>query len=125
MGAASYFSTIWSWIKKWIDPVTVSKLVILSPEEVLRTMKEYIDITNIPTRFGGELEHEHGAEPLLDPAIHEILTWLPAANASLPMGPIKWVDGGDQSRTAVAVGKEGGEARCDRIAILNARKTPQ
>lgn len=123
MGAPSYVSTLLSWVKHWVDPVTLSKLVILSPAEALPTMKEYIDVTNIPKRFGGELEHEHGAEPLLDSAINEVLTWLPAANASLPMGPVKWIDDGEEYRVAVAVGREGGAARRDRIAILNPQKT--
>ncbi|KAL8781085.1 MAG: hypothetical protein Q9213_006167 [Squamulea squamosa] len=114
VGAPSYFSIMWKWIKAWIDPVTVSKLVILSPEEVLPTMKEYIDIANIPRRFGGELDHEHGMEVLLDPAISEVLTWTPAANSSLPSGPIKWIEGSEKSRIAVAVGKEGGKARSQK-----------
>lgn len=84
-------------------------------------MKEYMDIANIPKRFGGELDHEHGSEILLDPAINEALTWLPAANASLPSGPIKWVEGKEGSRVAITAGKEGGTARRDRIAILNRR----
>lgn len=122
MGAPSYFSTIWGWVKNWIDPVTVSKLVVLSHDEVLPTMRQYIDIANIPRRFGGELEYEHGAQPLLDPAIKDILTWEPPSHGSLPPGPIKWVDEGNGSRVAVAVGTEGYSARRNRIACLYPRK---
>ena len=122
MGAPSYFSAMWRWVKGWLDPVTVSKIVILSPEKVLPTLEEYIDIANIPKRFGGGLEFELGSKPLLDSVINGLLTWLPAGNKTLPMGPLKWIDGADGSRIAVAVGKDGGNVRCDRIAILKSRK---
>ncbi len=82
-------------------------------------MKELIDVANIPKRFGGELDHEHGSDIVLDPAISEILTWMPAADATLPLGPMKWIKGRDGSRIAVAVGNKGGQARHDKIAILN------
>ena len=111
---------MWRLIKVWLDPVTASKIVFLSPDEALPTMEKYIDIENIPKSFGGRLELEWRVEPNLDPVIKESLTWLPAGDGSVPKGPMKWVDGGNGSKVAVAVGKEGGKVRYDQIASLNA-----
>ena len=82
-----------------------------------------MDDDNIPKRFGGKLEYDFGSEMMLGPAISERLTWEPEVkNASLPQGPIKWVEGEEGSMVAYAVGKTGGEARRERIAVLKARE---
>ena len=82
-----------------------------------------MDDDNIPKRFGGKLEYDFGSEMMLGSAISERLTWLSEeTNPSLPQGPIKWVEGEEGSRIAVAVGKTGGEARREKIAVLKARE---
>ncbi|MCJ1479454.1 hypothetical protein MMC13_008140 [Lambiella insularis] len=121
IGAPSYFPTIWSWIKNWVDPNTVSKLFILTPDEVLPTLKQYIDVANIPQRFGGEFDYQHGMQPNIDPVIAKIMSWVPPS-ASLPMGPMKWVDTGKNKRMAVAIGTSEGQARNENIAVLDSKK---
>ena len=111
IGAASYFPTIWSWIKKWVDPHTVKKFHILHPSEVLSTFQQYLDTESIATTFGGDVEYEHGMRPRLDVEVEEVWKWL-SPNASLPMGPLKWVDQGKRGRVVVAVGNsEGGKEK--------------
>ena len=88
-------------------------------------MTQYIDIANIPRRYGGKLDYEHGSTPArLDPSIDEMLKWeTAAAKGSFPEGPMKWVEGGEQGeKVAVAVGREGGEVRSQRIAVSGVRK---
>ena len=49
-------------------------------------------------------------QPSLDPAIADMLTWMPP-NASLPMGPMKWVEDGKGGRAAVAAGSSDARGR--------------
>ena len=117
IGAPSYFPTVWSWIKKWVDPNTVKKLHILQPSEVLPTLQQYLDMQNIATKFGGDFEYQHGMRPQLDDEVKEVLQWLPPS-ASLPMGPLKWIDQGKEGRFVVAVGNSEGRAREEKVARL-------
>ena len=117
VGAPSYFPTVWGWIKKGLDPNTVKKLHVLQPAEVLPTLQQYVDMENIPQRFGGDLEFEHGMQPKLDPELSNALKWLPP-NASLPMGPVKWLDQGKRNRVIVAVGSSEGREKGEKIASL-------
>ncbi|KAL8815827.1 MAG: hypothetical protein Q9223_005075 [Gallowayella weberi] len=118
IGAPSYFSTIWGWIKKWVDAGTVEKLRILPQGEVLPTLKEFIDIENIPTRFGGQFEYETGMSYDLDPVIARRLVWKSGSDNKLPRGPIKWVETGDGNKMAIAVGSQGGKMRKEKLAVL-------
>ncbi|KAL8659055.1 MAG: hypothetical protein Q9226_000636 [Calogaya cf. arnoldii] len=119
IGAPSYFSTIWGWIKKWADPGTVEKLRILPQGEVLSTLKEYIDVADIPTRFGGQFQYEPGMPYSLDPILARRLVWKSgSADNKLPRGPIKWVETGDGSKVAVAVGSQGGKERREELAVI-------
>lgn len=72
---------------------------------------------NIPKKFGGGFDYQHGMQPSLDPTIADTLTWLPPS-AKLPIGSMKWVEGSKEGRVAVAVGCGGGRDRHERIAIL-------
>ena len=124
IGAPSYFPTIWGWIKKWVDPGTISKIFILSPEEVLPTLQQYAELADIPQRFGGEFEFYHGMQPVLDPVIADLLSWQPS-QSTLPKGPMKWVDEGWGRRAAVATGSSDGSGRNEKIAVLRPHKRSQ
>jgi hypothetical protein len=116
IGAPSFFPTVWSWIKRWFDPITVSKIFILSQADMLPTLSKYIATENIPKKYGGTLDFEWGARPNLDPAIQEALDWkVPGSNgsppASIPRGPVRWRELPDGGVEAVAVGKVDGKKR--------------
>lgn len=123
IGAPSYFPTVWSWIKKWVDANTVKKLHILQPLEVLPTLQQHLEMENIAQKFGGNFEYEHGMAPKLDPEVREVLKWLPP-NASLPMGPLKWIDQGKGERIVVAVGSSEGRERWEKVASLHRGRKP-
>lgn len=104
-------------MKRFVDPHTASKLVVLTRSEVLPTLKEHIDDASIPTIFGGSLSFEHGMLPDLEDAIRGSLDW-ETAEQILPPGPIKLVKEADGKKTALAVGSESGLKRSLRIATL-------
>ena len=106
-----------------MDPNTVKKLHILQSSEVLPTLQEYLDMQNIAKKFGGDFEYEHGMRPQLDAEVKEVLKWLPP-NASLPMGPLKWVNQGKEGRFVVAVGNSEGRAREEKVASLRSGAKP-
>ena len=123
IGAPSYFPTVFSWIKKWVDANTVNKVHILQPSEVLPTLQEYLDMENIAKKFGGDFEYDHGMQPKLDPEVERVLRWLPP-NASLPVGPLKWIDEGKGKRVVVAVGNNEGRGRGEKVASLRQGRKP-
>ncbi|KAL8993180.1 MAG: hypothetical protein Q9169_006536, partial [Polycauliona sp. 2 TL-2023] len=119
IGAPSYFSTIWGSVKKWVDPGTIEKIRVIPQGEVLSTLKEFIEVADIPTRFGGQFEYEPGMPYSLDPAIARRLVWKSrSSDNKLPKGPIKWVETGDGSKMAVAVGSHGGKERREELAVM-------
>ena len=91
---------------------------MLSRDEVLPTLKEYVELENIPTRFGGHFKYEPGMAYDLDPAIARRLVWLSGSNNTLPLGPIKWVATGDGCKMAVAVGSRAGKERVQKLAVI-------
>jgi hypothetical protein len=116
----SYFATIWNFLKKWVDPVTAAKVVVLSPTETPAALTEKIDPVNIPIQLGGKFAYEQGMVPNLDHSIQQSLTWLGEPN--LPPGPIKWVKDGNGDSKVIAVGSIDGKARREEVARLVARK---
>ena len=46
------FTTIWSMVRPWIDPVTVNKIKILGTN-YLEELKKDIDLDQIPIEYGG------------------------------------------------------------------------
>src|ERR1700722_15413767 len=72
IGAPSFFPTVWSWIKRWFDPITVSKIFILSQQDMKKTLETYIAPENIPRKYGGTLDYEFGMLPVLEPAIRDM-----------------------------------------------------
>lgn len=55
------FSTVFSFIKKFLDPVTVEKIHILGSKYQTELLKQ-IPIQNLPTKFGGKSESPGGVE---------------------------------------------------------------
>ncbi|KAJ5286374.1 hypothetical protein N7524_001680 [Penicillium chrysogenum] len=115
--APSYYSTIWRFLKAWVDPRTAEKIVVLMESEVLPTLREYIDDANIPANFGGEFQFTHGMLPDLDDNIQQLLN--SGSSKSLPPGPLKWTKDSDGRQTALAVGSKSGSVRNDKIATLD------
>ncbi|PGH19672.1 hypothetical protein AJ80_03827 [Polytolypa hystricis UAMH7299] len=72
IGAPAFFPTVWGWIKRWFDPVTTSKIFILSASEVKPTLSSFMDPTCFPKQYGGELEWEWGNQPSLDAPAKEL-----------------------------------------------------
>lgn len=120
IGAPSFFSTVWGWVKKWFDPVTVSKIFILGPNEVQPVLTSFIDVKNIPKAYGGELEWDFYDEPLFDDEIHRIMKW-ENGHTKLPPGPMYWRpcnDGTGPRLELVAVGSQNKHPRMERVATI-------
>ena len=115
--APSYYSTVWKYLKGWVDPYTAEKIVVLLESEVLPTLREYMDDANIPTKFGGKFQFTHGMLPDLDGNIQQLLK--SDSSRFLPPGPLKWVQDSDGRRTALAVGSKAGSERSDKIATVD------
>lgn len=122
---------MWGWIKKWFDPITTSKIFILSQNQVLPTLTQFIDIESIPKKYGGQLDFECGDTPVLDPAIRACLTIEPGSEAEkyFLTAPVRWVgedaaeDIGDPEGevTALGVGSLNGKERREHLATLHSR----
>jgi hypothetical protein len=122
IGAPAFFPTVWGWIKRWFDPITVSKIFILSSANVFPTLSQYIDPDNIPKKYGGNLDFEWGNMPVLEPEIESQIKWedpdVQNGKNTFPIGPIKWEKNEDGSMTAIAIGSEKGQPRNKRIFTL-------
>jgi hypothetical protein len=125
IGAPSFFPTVWGWVKRWFDPITVSKIFILSASEVKPTLLQYMDEENIPKKYGGKLDFKFGDLPMLEPAIADSLDWQQDIRKggfrSFPTGPIKWQKENGKMQ-AVAVGTQNGSRR--NLPIASTRSAP-
>ncbi|KAL9066009.1 MAG: hypothetical protein Q9161_007860 [Pseudevernia consocians] len=122
IGAPSFFPTVWGWIKKWFDPITTSKIFILSHHQVLPTLKSFIDIANIPKKYGGELDFECGKMPVLDQQVRDCLSISggPDTERLFLSAPVRWIDAGeDGEMTALGVGSIDGKQRKETVATLH------
>ncbi|KAG8168040.1 hypothetical protein KVR01_003729 [Diaporthe batatas] len=123
IGAPAFFSTVWAWVKRWFDPVTVSKIFILGHHEVLPVLSSYIDPANIPRKYGGTLDFAWGDMPNLDPVIRDAADWegdaAAKASPAFPKGPAYWrpIDGGRRLE-CVAVGSVDKKERCVRVCTI-------
>ncbi|KAI6780748.1 CRAL-TRIO domain-containing protein [Emericellopsis cladophorae] len=73
------FSTVWSVVKGWLDPVTVSKIHILGSGYKSELLKQ-VPAENLPKEFGGSCECEGGCEnsdagPWSDPEFAKPPKW--------------------------------------------------
>lgn len=118
IGAPVFFSTVWGWIKRWFDPITVSKIFILSAHEVKPVLESFVDPRNIPKKYGGELDYTWGQLSVPDPEWEGVVAW-ENGYSSFPSGPLIWEETDDGKRLAcVALGKEKGVARHARICTV-------
>lgn len=118
IGAPVFFSTVWGWVKRWFDPITVSKIFILSSHEVKPTLEAFIDPKNIPKKYGGELEFGFGQLGVPDPAWEGVIAW-ENGYSSFPSGPLVWEDIDNGERVAcMALGKDKGALRNVRICTM-------
>ncbi|KAH7353337.1 CRAL/TRIO domain-containing protein [Plectosphaerella cucumerina] len=118
IGAPVFFSTVWGWIKRWFDPITVSKIFILSDAEVKPTLETFIDPRNIPKRYGGELDFSFGDLPVRDPAWDGIVEWHDGHKA-FTTGPAVWRPSADGKRLeCFGLGAVDGKKRNERICSV-------
>ncbi|KAE8406224.1 hypothetical protein BDV37DRAFT_270127 [Aspergillus pseudonomiae] len=59
--------------RKWVDPGTAAKVVVLKKSAVYTTLEKSIDKENIPTKFGGGFAAPNRMSPDLDHGIHQRL----------------------------------------------------
>lgn len=123
IGAPSFFPTVWGWIKRWFDPITVSKIFILSKATALPTLLEFVDRADIPKKYGGDLDFEFGDLPNIDQGIHANLKWINPTTEknrnTFPTGPIKWAPSPTTgAMTATAVGSVNGQLRSIEVASI-------
>lgn len=92
VGAPSFFPTVWSWVKRWFDPITVSKIFVLSDADVLPTLSAFMDIEDIPKKYGGKLDYNFGQPPNLGTGgMGALVEWAEGReNGILPQGTIVW-----------------------------------
>ncbi|KAL2760212.1 hypothetical protein ACRALDRAFT_2096211 [Sodiomyces alcalophilus JCM 7366] len=118
IGAPAFFSTVWGWIKRWFDPITVSKIFILSEAEVKPTLEAFIEPRNIPKKYGGELDFGFGMDPVTDPNWDGCLEWDNGYTA-FPNGPMIWRPTEDGKRLeGIGLGSENGKQRNVRICTV-------
>lgn len=122
VGAPGFFPTVWGWVKRWFDPITVSKIFILSPANVYATLSEYIDHDNIPKKYGGGLEFGWTQMPNLEPEIEAAVKWenpsMQDGKKTFPIGPVKWEKGQNGEMQAWAVGHENGKPRRQLVLTI-------
>ena len=124
IGAPSFFPTVWGWIKRWFDPITVAKIFILSKANMLSTLQEFMELEDIPKKYGGKLDYQFGQLPNLDPMFDQNLRWINPHHENgrntFPTGPIRLRKSDNGELVAVAVGSEGGKLREIPIAAMRA-----
>ncbi|KAK4693210.1 hypothetical protein P7C71_g4147, partial [Lecanoromycetidae sp. Uapishka_2] len=122
IGAPSFFPTVWGWIKRWFDPITTSKIFILSSNQVLPTLSTFMDIEDIPKKYGGQLDFECGMMPVLDPQIQQCIDIKGGAKGQdfFLAAPVRWIEAGeDGEMTALGVGTIDGRQRQEPVAVLH------
>lgn len=121
IGAPMFFSTVWGWIKRWFDPITVSKIFVLGAHEVKPTLEAFIDPKNIPKKYGGELDYAFGQLGVPDPGWEGVVTWA-EGHASFPTGPLLWEESEDgKTLTCVGLGSKDGAHRHEVICTMPKR----
>ncbi|KAI1461833.1 CRAL/TRIO domain-containing protein [Annulohypoxylon moriforme] len=125
IGAPIFFSTVWGWVKRWFDPITVSKIFILSDHDVLPVLTSFMDIKDIPKHYGGELEWDFFDEPAWDDEIKRICQW-ENGYTTFPSGPMYWRPIDDGKRVeCLAVGSKGETDRRERVCTITKAYPPK
>lgn len=104
VNAPAFYSVVWSWMKGWIDEGTRSKILVLSKGQMQEELARFIDLEDLPKKFGGRLEWEYDDEPLLDEQLSKALD----GAAHPPRGPWTWKDG-----KTTLMGTVNGKPRCE------------
>lgn len=118
IGAPMFFSTVWGWIKRWFDPITVSKIFVLGSHEVKPVLESFIDPKNIPKKYGGELDFTWGQLPVNDPNWDGVVEWS-NGYTSFPSGPLLWEDvAGEDKIACYAMGSKDGEAKHEKVCAV-------
>lgn len=91
-------------MKRWFDPVTVSKIFILGKNEVTPTLQSYMEPSSIPKKYGGQLNWAWGDSPDLDQETREALER--DGHKGWVKGPALWLN-----NKRIVVGSENGKAR--------------
>lgn len=116
---------MWGWIKRWFDPVTVSKIFILGPHDVIPVLTQFMDIKDIPKVYGGELDWSFFEEPAWGDEIKRICQF-ENGYTEFPPGPMYWVPIDDGKRIeCLAVGTKDGKDRRERICTIAKAFPPQ
>ena len=98
----------------------------MSSHEVLPTLKSFIDIEDIPKKYGGKLDFECGKLPILDPQVKQCLTMAPGSDTEklFLTAPVRWIDAGeDGEMTAIGVGSLDGKQMKEPVATLHSLAT--
>ncbi|GAA5889097.1 hypothetical protein JCM8208_007769 [Rhodotorula glutinis] len=95
VGAPSFFSTVWGWVKGWFDPGTVDKINILAPSTQTQDLAARIPLDSIPRKYGGTLDWAYGAPgPVLDDDARRTLGAREGEDVGqLLSAPVRWIDG--------------------------------
>ena len=119
-----YIQRIHEWGEK-VDKEMQAKIFILSPKDMTSTLAKYVDIDNIPKKYGGNLDWNFGDMPNLEPAIANSLRWQENfeqnGHKTLPIGPITLQYDEDGDLDVKIVGSENGKPRNRVIAGLHPR----
>jgi len=106
------------------DNLFEAKIFILSDSNMTSTLAKYVDMDNIPKKYGGTLDWQFGDLPFLEPAIANSLNWKEnieqKGHKTLPLGPIKWqYDNDNRDLVAIAIGSENDKPRNRVIGALH------
>lgn len=87
------------------------------------TLAKYVEMDNIPKKYGGTLDWQFGDLPFLEPAIANSLNWKEnvqeKGHQTLPQGPLKWNYSEDGDLVMTAIGSENDKPRNRVIAGLH------
>lgn len=118
IGAPMFFSTVWGWIKRWFDPITVSKIFVLSSHEAKAVLESFIEPRNIPIKYGGELDYKWGDLGLPDPSWASLIKW-ENGHTQFPTGPLVWETSEDGATfSCIALGSKDGQLRHERVCSM-------
>ncbi|KAM0191928.1 hypothetical protein ACHAPA_006786 [Fusarium lateritium] len=117
IGAPAFFNTVWGWIKRWFDPITVSKIFILGSHEVKTVLEQYIEPRNIPKKYGGELDYKFGDLGNPDPHWEGVVEF-ENGHKTFPSGPLSWEEDSNGRLVCIAKGSKDGQPRHERICTV-------
>lgn len=85
----SFFTTIWNFIKQWLDKGTRDKMFIVSSKDLQSgALHKLVDPRHLPKVYGGELDWMYEDEPKLCDEFVNLID-----RKDMPKEPTEWVDG--------------------------------